>query len=35
MNKKRYLLMQKFEKDPLLRHIIRFDKGNQFPALKW
>ena len=35
MNKKRYLLVQEFEKNPFLRHVIRFDHGNQFPALKW
>jgi len=35
MKKKRYILMQKFEKDPLLHHIIRFDKGNSFPELTW
>ena len=35
MNKKRYLLIQKFEKDPLLIHSIRFDKNTQFPKLQW
>jgi len=35
MNKKRYLLLQKFEKDPLLKHSIRFDQDNVFPEFKW
>jgi len=35
MNHKRYFLIQKFNKHPVLRHIIRFDQGSQFPALNW
>jgi hypothetical protein len=35
MNQKRYCLIQKFEKDPLLRHSTRFDKVSQFPKLNW
>jgi hypothetical protein len=35
MSRKRYLLIQKFENDPFLKHVTRFDKGALFPALKW
>ncbi|ETR72449.1 MAG: hypothetical protein OMM_01709 [Candidatus Magnetoglobus multicellularis str. Araruama] len=35
MNNKRYTLVQQYEKDPFLKHTIRFDRGNQFPALQW